>query len=235
MTTEKRMQEMEESIKILAKHLKEEISRIDAAKHTIHGHTNTETRIQKIENDIESLKSSLQLRTNKPTIQQLQMPEQYHAIEKDLTEYRASSEKMIEEESVARISLEKTIAELEEKIEFLSKKLSGVEKMESNEKLATNEMKKIYGNIDKSIERHASKFLVQELDKFAKHMDAKYPKLATKDETYRTIEELNKKMRLIKAPDISSLEMKITAMEKKLSELSFALKSSYEKMPMVVE
>lgn len=119
--------------------------------------------------------------------------------------------KLLEDESVYRVSLEKKLGDVEKKIDYVEKSKSA------------------------RLEEEVTPIIARRLDEFARALDRKVPELMTREEFERFSGDVEQKLRRIEAPDTAPIERRIESLEKKLDRLTTVLKDFLNRMPVVVE
>lgn len=203
---EKRIEDLEESVRTLAQFIKNEVRRLEATKkmeEKMPKGLTAEDRVREMERVIDD-----QTKTINEIRNILKGDVDLDIKSRSLEEMRS------EEEDVERLAIEKKVLDLRHKISSL----------EANVKKPA-EIKTI---VDRS-------YIVKEMEEFARKMDEKYPNLATRDEFETFKKEINNKIDLIETPNLEHIEKKIEDLEKTLSDITEVMRKLSRKIPAVVE
>jgi hypothetical protein len=119
-----------------------------------------------------------------------------------------------------------TVASISKHLHDVEKELVEIREMKEKHAEKVN-MKEVSGSINKLV--------VKNFEEFAKVMDRKIPHLMTREEHVKHMEELNKKINNIQAPDVSGIARRVDMMEKKIDEIYSFIQGMYNKIPTVVE
>ncbi|MBI2173140.1 MAG: hypothetical protein HYT73_02940 [Candidatus Aenigmarchaeota archaeon] len=90
-------------------------------------------------------------------------------------------------------------------------------------------------NFDRDMKMESTKFVTAQLSEFAKHVDSRLPAVVTRDEFSQSMIELNHKISTLETPDMTHLNKRMRALEGKVSEIYYLLKSFSDSLPVVVE
>ncbi len=176
-------------------------------------------------------------------------PESYEELMDDVLELKRNTD----EESSLRISTDKTVQEMEKKVNELNAsyaKIKDMEKLDYSKVLESLQSNKVVSQeIEENVKLEAMKIITKQLEEFAKTLDKKLPNIATRDELARIeakvdqridskIEQrLDQKMRTVRQQTaMPMLDKRMEALEKSVRDLLHILKTSArQQQPYIVE
>jgi len=182
---------------------------------------------------------------------------------KELAEQLVKERDEMEDEVVNRLSLERRVNEMEQKMKHLNetekevKELdidrasmerhvqtidSGLkemndmmQKIKSLENVDISKVSNRLQDMESNMKMQTVKLLTQQLNEFAKSLERRLPNIVSREEYMRQIADINQRMRTIEAPDLSPLGARVGRLEKKIEEIAVMMRSMYNRVPIVVE
>ncbi len=133
------------------------------------------------------------------------------AILEDETKKLEETRKLLEDESVYRVSLEKKISDMEKKLNYVEKSKPA------------------------RFEADITPIMTRRLDEFSRALDRKFPELITRDEFNQFAAQTRVKPQYPESVNVGSLQKRMDLIERKLGDLTHALKSLINRIPVVVE
>ncbi len=223
---EKRITELEESVKVLAKYMKTELEKVEQLKHQDH-RAPVEDKVAMMSAEVAEMRKLLEKQA------------QYAFKEHELTEAKEKSleellndveplerrlEKEMDDEDVERVSIDKNISDVRQRIAELENNVRKLAELEVREE-----------NLSRNVEKISQRFLAAGLAEFSKDLDRMYPTLATKTEFEKFAAQLERKIDTIEVPDMSHIERKVNDLENKVLRLLNIVEDIYNRLPAVVE
>ncbi len=169
----------------------------------------------------------------------------------------------MEKEVVNRMSLERKVNEMEQKMKNINMAAEEVEdldidrvSLERRVQLIDNKLRDMQGSLQKlgnlenldmpklagrlqdmesNMKMQTIKILTQQLNDFAKSLDRRLPNIVSREEYMRQIADINQHMKTIEAPDLSPLGARVSRLEKTIEEVAAMMRSMYNRVPIVVE
>ncbi|HLC76581.1 MAG TPA: hypothetical protein VJH04_00080 [archaeon] len=182
---------------------------------------------------------------------------------KELAKQLVKERDEMEDEVVNRLSLERRVNEMEQKMKHLNetekevKELdidrasmerhvqtidSGLremndmmQKIKSLENVDISKVSNRLQDMESNMKMQTVKLLTQQLNEFAKSLERRLPNIVSREEYMRQIADINQRMRTIEAPDLSPLGARVGRLEKKIEEIAVMMRSMYNRVPIVVE
>lgn len=247
---EKRIENLEESVKTLARFVREEIEKLNTAgigAFDPEGKTGIEKKIGKLEFEIGQQKeviNGLWDLLKKRMRMDVSLEKKEAGVVKGLEEEVSEISEIMEEEMAKK---DEELAEKSarfEDVQTLSfrKDLQTMRSMVDQVKERTDdtehkikELKEHLTNYHKNIKDVATSVLMHRLQDFASEIDKKYPELATRAEFQRLEDDLRTRIKIIEVPDLTHIEKRVAVLEKKIGDLAYMIQDVYEKVPAVVE
>lgn len=219
---EKRIGELEESVKTLARYMKSELQRLENMK-KIDRNLPVESKISMLAGEVEELKKMLE----RSAVYSLKENELHAAREdslgdmlEELEPLEKKIEKELRDEDVERISMEKNISDIKQQLAGLEKRTRDLDEAQYTEK---------------NVEKMCNRFLSAGLAKFSSDLDRLYPALATRTDFERFSVQMQRKIDSIEVPDLSHIERKVKDLEDKVLRLINIVEDIYNRLPAVVE
>lgn len=241
---EKRIDELEKSVKALAIHMKNELAKLERLRETkFEPEGSVSQRLRELEKEVLHQKTLTERLKNvvEEDIELGLTMDKIH--DRDIAEseksYKAEMKKLDETEAKKIEEIGRKYGEEFEEDEALMasnmKKLMEMRQKLDNMEAVMGKLEQFQSEKEMEIEQAVSKYTTKELAEFAKVIDRKFPELATKDEFRRLEDDVTKKISMIETPDLSHIERKIDVLEIKIGQIAAMVKDIYNKLPAVVE
>ncbi len=169
----------------------------------------------------------------------------------------------MEKEVVNRMSLERRVNEMEQKMKNINMAAEEVEDLDINRlsmerrvQLIDEKLRDMQGSLQKlgnlenldmpklagrlqdmesSMKMQTIKILTQQLNEFAKSLDRRLPNIVSREEYMRQVADINQRLRNVEAPDLSPLAARVARLEKTIDEVAGMMRSMYNRVPIIVE
>ncbi|MFC2143218.1 hypothetical protein ACFLQN_02360 [Candidatus Aenigmatarchaeota archaeon] len=223
---EKRIEELEESVKTLAKYMKNELKKVQVLSKQDH-RVPIDDKVNLLSKELRELRKLVSQNVRYDLTSEDLDEAKDEVFAKKLTELRPLEkriEKELDQEDTDKMALMKNISDVRYKVQDIE---SNIEKFDNIHQKQQSTQR----NIEELVNRH----LVKELSKFAADIDKKYPELATRFDLEKFQTQIRKKIEMIEVPDMSHIESKVVDLERKISRLVLMIEDIYNKLPAVVE
>ncbi len=138
----------------------------------------------------------------------------------------------LEDESVNRLSNEKRMSDIENKLNRVDGVVGHIENVEG---LDVEKLSNRIQDIESNMKMNTVRLLTQQLNEFAKSIDRRLPNIVSREEYTRQIADLNQRMRTIEAPDLAPLGARVERLEQKIEEVAAMMRGMYNRIPIIVE